>query len=182
MFMDLGLGFCWEALNHLKIKKQVEQGIKKQVELEVDVFGKVQESTSIQPEEDEEQHSSEEVVQEQPQYNVATRRQRREIRPPNKYSSYAELVSFALNVTKEDVECREPSTYHEAVTNSESAHLVVAMNEELESLYKNQTWELVKPPARKKIIRCKWVYKKKEGTSGVDSVKYKARLITKGYG
>jgi len=48
------------------------------------------------------------------------------------------------------------------------------MNKELEFLYINQTWDLVKPPARKKIISCKWVYKKKEMTFGVDSVKYKA--------
>lgn len=110
-----------------------------QVELEFDVSGKVQESTSIQPEENKEQHFSEEVVQEELQYNVAIGRQRREIRPPKKYSSYAELVTFSLNVTEKDVECREFFIYHEAIINSESVHWVVAMNEELKSLYENQT-------------------------------------------
>lgn len=63
----------------------------------------------------------------------------REIKLPKKYSSYVELGFFTLNVAEEDVECKEPSTYHEAVTNSKSTYWVVAMNEELESLYKNQT-------------------------------------------
>lgn len=63
----------------------------------------------------------------------------REIRPPKKYNSYVELVVFTLNVTEDDVECRKPSTYHETITNNESAHWVVAMNEELESFYRNQT-------------------------------------------
>ncbi|KAG8498286.1 hypothetical protein CXB51_006980 [Gossypium anomalum] len=33
----------------------------------------------------------------------------------------------------------------------------------------------------KKIVRCKWVFKKKEGTLGVEEPKYKARLVAKGY-
>lgn len=86
-----------------------------------------------------EQYSSEEVVQEEPPYRVATGRQRREIKLPKKYKSYVELVTFALNVAEEDVECIEPSTYHEAVTNNESVHLVAVMNEELKFLYRNQT-------------------------------------------
>lgn len=92
------------------------------MELEFDVSRTMQESTSIRPEEDEEQHFSEKVVQEEPQYNVANGRQIREIRPPKKYSSNAELVVFALNVAEEDAECREPSIYYEAITNSESTH------------------------------------------------------------
>ncbi|KAG8472722.1 hypothetical protein CXB51_034750 [Gossypium anomalum] len=33
----------------------------------------------------------------------------------------------------------------------------------------------------KKTVRCKWVFKKKEGTSGVEEPRYKARLVAKGY-
>ncbi|KAK4397554.1 Retrovirus-related Pol polyprotein from transposon TNT 1-94 [Sesamum angolense] len=35
------------------------------------------------------------------------------------------------------------------------------MVEEMESLHKNQTWELVRLPEGKKTIGCKWVYRKK---------------------
>uniref|UniRef100_A0A2N9EX70 Reverse transcriptase Ty1/copia-type domain-containing protein n=1 Tax=Fagus sylvatica TaxID=28930 RepID=A0A2N9EX70_FAGSY len=43
----------------------------------------------------------------------------------------------------------------------------VAMNEEIESLHKNQTWELVESPKSQKIVGCKWVFKKNEGIPGL---------------
>ena len=55
------------------------------------------------------------------------------------------------------------------------------MSEEIESLHKNQTCELVKPPKGQKIVGCKWVFKKKEGTTRVEAPRFKARLVAKGY-
>ena len=55
------------------------------------------------------------------------------------------------------------------------------MAEELESLHKNVTWELVKLPKDKKVIGCKWVYKKKDGVPGVENARFKARLVAKGF-
>ena len=40
---------------------------------------------------------------------------------------------------------------------------------------------MVRLPKRKKVIRCKWVFKKKEGTPGVENAMYKTRLVAKGY-
>jgi len=56
-----------------------------------------------------------------------------------------------------------------------------AMKEEMSSLYKNNTWELTKLPKKKKAIGCKWVYAKKHGSLKDDTVRYKARLVVKGY-
>ena len=53
------------------------------------------------------------------------------------------------------------------------------MQEEIESLYKNKTWVLVKPPARKRIVGCKWIFKIKAGIPGVEKARYKARLVAK---
>ena len=39
----------------------------------------------------------------------------------------------------------------------------------------------MKLPKGQKIIDCKWVFKKKEGISGIESVRYKVRLVVKGY-
>jgi hypothetical protein len=39
------------------------------------------------------------------------------------------------------------------------------MAEEMESLHKNQTWDLVELSERKRKIGCKWVFKKKEAVS-----------------
>ena len=55
------------------------------------------------------------------------------------------------------------------------------MQEEMESLHKNETWDMVRLLKGKKVIRCKWVLKKKEGTPCVENARYKARLVVKGY-
>ena len=55
------------------------------------------------------------------------------------------------------------------------------MVEEIQSLHKNQTWELVELPEEKKTIGCKWVYKKKEAVLEKDGEKFKAHLVAKGY-
>ena len=54
------------------------------------------------------------------------------------------------------------------------------MDEEIKSIEKNQTWNLVVLPAGAKKIGVKWIYKTKLNESGeVD--KYKARLVVKDY-
>ena len=56
-----------------------------------------------------------------------------------------------------------------------------AMDEEMESLKVNETWELVPKPNKQKLVECKWLYKLKEGISASDPLKFKARLVAKGY-
>ena len=54
------------------------------------------------------------------------------------------------------------------------------MQEELEALEKNKTWEIVSLPPRKKTVGCKWVFTIKQTSEGkID--RYKARLVAKGY-
>jgi hypothetical protein len=54
------------------------------------------------------------------------------------------------------------------------------MNDEYDSLMKNQTWELVELLENKVPIGRKWLYKSKFKEDGsID--KYKARLVAKGY-
>ena len=90
------------------------------------------------------------------------------------------MVAYALSVP-EFIEIPEPSTYNEAISFDEAAEWTVVMIEEMESLHKNQTWELVKPSRGQLIVGCKWVFKKKEGIPGAEFVRYKARLVAKGY-
>ncbi|TXG57722.1 hypothetical protein EZV62_015551 [Acer yangbiense] len=73
-----------------------------------------------------------------------------------------ELVVTDTDHDVKTIEIQEPSTYQEVVSGTESSQWAIAMSEEIESLHKNQTWELVKPPKGQKIISCKWVFKKKE--------------------
>ncbi|WRX24925.1 Reverse transcriptase [Theobroma cacao] len=58
---------------------------------------------------------------------------------------------------------------------------LTTMNEDIKSLHRNQAWELVKPHKGQKVMGCKWVFKKKEGIPGVESAKFKAQLVAKGY-
>jgi hypothetical protein len=55
-----------------------------------------------------------------------------------------------------------------------------AMKEEMESMAKNQVWDLVDLPKEAKAIGCKWVYKTKRDASG-NVERYKARLVAKGF-
>jgi len=55
------------------------------------------------------------------------------------------------------------------------------MHDEIESLHKNDTWELVRLPKGYRVVGCKWVYKKKEGKPDVENTRLKAHLVTKGY-
>ena len=54
------------------------------------------------------------------------------------------------------------------------------MKEEYILLQKNNTWELVDLPPRRKLVKCKWVYKTKFVADG-SPLKYKAILVAKGY-
>ena len=54
------------------------------------------------------------------------------------------------------------------------------MQEEINSIYKNNTWSLVPLPPNTKAITSRWVYKIKPGLDGKLS-KYKARLVARGF-
>ena len=55
-----------------------------------------------------------------------------------------------------------------------------AIDEELATIQKNKTWELVNLPEGKDVIGLKWVYRTKFKEDG-SIQKHKARLVAKGY-
>ena len=59
-------------------------------------------------------------------------------------------------------------------------HWVKAMKSELDSMYSDQVWDLVKVPNDIKLVGCKWVYKRKRGIDG-NVETFKVRLVAKGY-
>ena len=81
---------------------------------------------------------------------------KRNIKPPVRYG-FKDLASYCLVINS-----RDPSTFQEAIDRFERDKWMEAMVEEMESLNKNKTWELSELPKGKKLIGCKWVFKKKE--------------------
>jgi transposase InsO family protein len=81
------------------------------------------------------------------------------------------LVMFGPCVSK------DPVTFEEA---SKSQIWRKAMNDEIEAIERNKTWQLTDLPKGVKVIGVKWVYKTKMNEKG-EVEKYKARLVAKGY-
>ena len=60
-------------------------------------------------------------------------------------------MTYALPLVDDDILVN----FREATKGSESAYWQVAMEDKMQSLQKNQTWDLVKLPKGKKAICCK---------------------------
>ncbi|GJV86250.1 ribonuclease H-like domain-containing protein [Tanacetum coccineum] len=85
----------------------------------------------------------------------------------NHYVLSFENFVFVSNLN----ESYEPSSFEEASK---------VMNNEMQALYENRTWELVDLPIGRKAIGSKWVYRIKYMSSGEIEI-YKARLVAKGF-
>ena len=57
----------------------------------------------------------------------------------------------------------------------------MAINKEMESLQNNQTQDLVELLEGRLVVGCKWIFKKKFGSTSDEVIKYKARLVAKAY-
>lgn len=76
----------------------------------------------------------------------------------------------------------EPNSYEDAKRSSEWKEWEKAINEEFNSLSKNETWSLVERseiPENQNILKSRWVFKRKNERN--IGTKYKARLVIKGF-
>ena len=74
----------------------------------------------------------------------------------------------------------DPKTYKEAMASRDASFWKDAIQDEMDSILSNHTWELVDLPPASKPIGCKWVFQKKYHTDGALH-SYKARLVAKGF-
>ncbi|GJR52310.1 retrotransposon protein, putative, ty1-copia subclass [Tanacetum coccineum] len=91
-----------------------------------------------------------------------------------------DMAAYAFAIVEEE-DAHEPITFQEAINSSEKDEWVRAIKEEMSSLEKNHTWELVDQPPGQKLVSCKWLYKIKEGIEGVQKPMCKARLVARGF-
>lgn len=127
----------------------------------------------------EETHANSKENQQPDNYLLSRDRVRRQIRPPPRFAN-TNFTSFALNVL-DLLELEEPTNYNEAVRSKDWSKWKKVVEEKLESLDKNNTRTLVDRAKGKKVIGCKWVFKRKQGIPGVEATRYKARLVEKGF-
>jgi hypothetical protein len=64
--------------------------------------------------------------------------------------------NIALSITDDD-----PRTVREAVNSEDSKLWNNSMVEEMDALDKNEAWDIVELPARRKYVGRKWLFKKK---------------------
>ena len=130
-----------------------------------------------QIEEQEEKHD-EEVVEPQlyelVQGQTPTHWVRKSIRARKKPDRYSPSLYYILYT-----DSGEPESMREAIQSPKKERWQSAMDEEMQSLWQNQTWELVSLPLGRKALKNRWIYRLKSEIDG--SQRYKARLVVKGY-
>lgn len=93
-------------------------------------------------------------------------------RPPDRLGEYGRMAQHVRHP--------DPKSYKQARKSMDWEKWRKAAVEEFESLVGKETWRLVPCPARRRIIRCKWVFKTKLNVDkSVD--KMKARLVALGF-
>ncbi|KAH9781301.1 hypothetical protein KPL71_008412 [Citrus sinensis] len=113
------------------------------------------------------------------EYQLIRDREKRKVKAPLRYG-YADLIAYALTASHQ-IDDDEPKNYKEAIQGPYKDEWKKAMDEEIYSLKKNNTWELVKRPANSKTVGCKWIYRVKDGLTTTEPKRFKVRLVAKGY-
>lgn len=77
-------------------------------------------------------------------------------------------------------ETGDPDTFEEGMEDNYKKEWMNAMQDKLNSMHENQTFDLVCLPKGKKAFKNQWVFKVRQDESN-SSLRYKARLVVKGY-
>jgi hypothetical protein len=122
-----------------------------------------------------EEHDSKESIESNEEVetlNLVVRRLERVKKPIERYSPHYIFSTFLLSTID------EPKSVSEEIDSTEGKHWKDTMVEEMESLHKNETWDLVEIPDGRKPIDRKWEFKKKLNTTSLVNI-FKARLVVK---
>ena len=113
--------------------------------------------------EEEQRTTEDEAVQEGRQL-----RDRSRFQPPERFGIPVALIAD-----------RVPMTHEQAMTSPDAEKWKMAIDEEIQALEGNSTWNLTTLPPGKRAIGCKWIFAIKTSVNG--EVRYKARLVAKGF-
>ena len=90
------------------------------------------------------------------------------------------MIVYALN-SAEEIAIEEPASYREAVKGSDNSNWIKDIEKEMDSLIKNKTWTLVPNPGNRRLVSCKWIFKRKKGIPGAEASRFKAILVARGF-
>nr|GFA42512.1 retrotransposon protein, putative, Ty1-copia subclass [Tanacetum cinerariifolium] len=85
-------------------------------------------------------------------YQLTRVREPRTRTKPLRFQDESIMAAYVFAAAEED-DTLEPLTYQEEIACEDGSKWKAAMEEEMDSLRKNKTWELVDHPARKKLFR-----------------------------
>eukprot|EP00253_Pinus_taeda_P007767 PITA_07767 len=137
---------------------------------------------------DDEEETHEEETHEDPEEQI-----RIEEKTPSRYVQKNHPESQIFGQKEAGIQTRrtiaEASSYLALLSSTEPQNVreackdecwVKAMDEELEQIEKNNTWELVPRPKDKNVIGTKWIFKNKLNENG-EVIRNKSKLVCKGY-
>jgi hypothetical protein len=106
-----------------------------------------------------------------------------ELRRSSRIRRLAIFTDYVVHLQESDFDVGpkdDPIMFSQATSGDNSTLWYDAMKEEMESMAKNQVWDLVDLPKGAVAIGCKGVYKTRRDASG-NVERYKARLVAKGF-
>lgn len=108
--------------------------------------------------------------------NVRGTEDKRTIKIPAKYDDFELYMAFDATSFVNDV----PRNFNDIGNRSDSKLWLNAIDRELNSIYENETWQIVEIPKNEKIIDTKWVFSYKN-LEQKERDRYKARLVVRGF-
>lgn len=108
---------------------------------------------------------------------VKITRQGREIRPPRRFldPEFETDLTGALMSWVDDA----PEDYASVSGRPDEKEWRQAIQDEVNALQENDTWDFVDPPEKVKLINARWIFKRK--LEGAEGPRCKARLVAKGF-
>ena len=144
----------------IPVRKNHEEGINEQSDIINSQIGENEQETP--------------AIEETTQLNS---RPQREAGPPKHLKDY--YLSASVDYAYTTVTCI-PNTYEEAVHSKDAEKRKVAMDNEINTLMDNKTWELTPLPENRTETKGRWVYTLKQGKEP-GKVQYKARYVARGF-
>lgn len=132
-------------------------------------------NNSIITEDEDDGNDCENVSNEAGMQQVADLRRGTRVRKQTKFYGVSALALNAENLV-DDV----PNSFGNIKGRDDEGHWMAAVKSEMDSLLRNETWQMTELPKGRSVVDCKWVFKRKRGENGAAG-EYKARLVARGF-